>query len=252
MMSNLKNTLISASVLAIILLSSQVYAISIDTMVSFGDSKGKAELVVTNSDSQRQFINVTINKVNLENGDFTFEPYTRNNIEKWEVEATPARTIIDPGFHKKVVVRNILPMSEWSDHEDRIYQLNIIPTPYMSEANGETKNPVLVTFGFAPFVVLPAKQTPPIEYEFTYLGDKVEIFNYGKGYFSASVSSCDDNTEEMEKSECAVSVVVLSGRRLVLELPEKMKNQNKFEVSLISHANKFRVEKTYHFNNPRG
>jgi len=247
----MKNSLFFSVVLAASFVSPIANAIAIDKMVAFSNSKGEANLTITNTATYRQFINVGVSSVKAEKGELIIEPYTRDNIQDWEIEVWPARTIIDPAFRKTIGVRNLLPLKPRAEDEDRMFQLAIIPTPYIDESEKKSNNPVQITFGFAPLIIVPAKETPSIQYELAYLGDKLEIFNRGKGFFHASFDTCDDETLEEEKEACAITVLVLAGRRLLIDLPEGMVNQKELRVSLVSYGNKFNVKTIYHYKNDK-
>ena len=91
---------------------------------------GKGEFLITNPASKRQFMNVTISKIEIENGKLKEILYLRN-VKDWDLSVKPARTILEPKLQKSFKV------SYQGNHKnlthDQIYKLSYVPTPYFEE-----------------------------------------------------------------------------------------------------------------------
>ncbi|WP_421187455.1 hypothetical protein [Aeromonas enteropelogenes] len=225
-------------------LATSTQAIGINTMLEYADEKGEAEFVITNSEDYRQYINVAISELTVEHGKIKSTAYTRNNLKEWALEAHPARTILDPGF-KKVFSMKYLPKPDSvRADQDRMFQISFVPTPYFAE--GEKGNAVKMAFGFAPLLIIPAKEAQPLAYEMRYKGDKVTVTNKGSSFFTLYLDGCPKNIASKSRKTCSIDTTVLAGRELDVTLPSVMSAQASLRAKISSHKNKFKAETTLH------
>lgn len=227
--------------LAVMLVASQAKAIGISSMLEYTDELGQAMFTVSNGEPYRQYINTAVSELTVVNGEIKKMPYTRDNIDKWVLDVRPARTILEPGFKKNILVQYNPKGVERSDH-DRVFQLSFVPTPYFEE--GEEKQQVKIAFGFAPLLIVPAKETQPLAYELRYEGNSVVVTNKGNGFFSLSLDGCAKNTPVKVRQECSTSATVLAGRTLSVKLPNAMTKATALQAKLLSYGNKFNAETT--------
>lgn len=225
--------------LAAMLVASQAKAIGISSMLEYADERGQAIFTVSNGDSYRQYINTAVSELTVVNGEIKKMPYTRDNIDKWAVDIRPARTILEPGFKKNIVVQ-YQPKDIARSDRDRVFQVSFVPTPYFEE--GEEQQQVKIAFGFAPLLIVPAKDTQPLSYELRYQSDSVIVTNRGDGFFSLSLDGCKKGTPEKIRQECSTSAIVLAGRTLSVKLPKGMTKTTTLQAKLFSYGNKFRAE----------
>lgn len=217
-------------------------AIGIDSMLGYADAQGEAEFVITNSEEYRQYINVAIAELAVERGQIQKVPYTRDNLSEWALEVRPARTILEPGF-KKVFALKYQPKSEAPRLDrDRVFQVSFVPTPYFAE--GEKGNAVKMAFGFAPLLIVPAKETQPLAFELSYRGDKVRVINKGNTFFSLFLDGCAKNVASQARKTCSVDATVLAGRELDVALPSTMQSLPVLRAKMVSYGNKFKAETT--------
>ncbi|WP_429219255.1 hypothetical protein [Aeromonas veronii] len=216
-------------------------AIGIDSMLGYADEQGEAEFVITNSETYRQYINVAISEVTVTNGQLQKTPYTRANLSDWALEVNPARTILEPGFKKGFALK-YQPTGVWPQDRDRVFQVSFVPTPYFAE--GETGNAVKMTFGFAPLLIVPAKETQPLAYEIRYRGDKVTVINKGNTFFTLYLDGCSKGTAPQDRKACSVDATVLAGRELDVALPPAMQSRPTLQAKMASHGNKFKAQTT--------
>ncbi|MFB2928727.1 hypothetical protein [Aeromonas hydrophila] len=223
--------------------ASAAQAIGISSMLEYADEQGHAEFVVTNSEAYRQYINVAIAELTVVQGQLQKTPYTRDNLPQWALAVHPARTILEPGF-KKVFALTYQPKEVARPAQDRVFQVSFVPTPYFAE--GEQGNTVKMVFGFAPLLIVPAKETQPLAYTLRYHGDKVTVINQGGTFFTVYLDGCPPGAADLARKACSVDATVLAGRELEVALPVAMQSQPTLHAKLASYGNKFKVERTLH------
>lgn len=223
-------------------IASQAQAIGINSMLEFADESGKAVYTVSNTDKYRQYINTAISELHVVDGDLEKIPYTRDNIDIWALEVRPARTILEPGFKKDIAVQYLPNKGIQRVDRDRVFQVSFVPTPYFGE--GEKPLQVKMAFGFAPLLMVPAKQPQPIKSEIVYRGDKVKVTNQGDTFFTLTLDGCSKDTPTHARDACAMTATVLSGRTLDIALPSEMADMPKLKAKMFSYGNKFKVQTT--------
>lgn len=216
-------------------------AMGINSMMEFTE-RDKTSFTVTNTANYRQFIQVGITQLDVKDGELVKTPYTRENIDDWSLAIRPARTVIEPKLSKLFQVEHTLP-AVYAASRDHAYQLSFIPTPYFEEGEPATHS-VKIAVGFAPIVIVPAKQDKPIQYQMRYNGKgQMTLSNHGETYLRASLDACPANVADKDKKTCSTVVYALSGRNLPITLPEGMKNSGKINVELSTH--RFDYKKTF-------
>jgi hypothetical protein len=220
-------------------------AIGINSMLQYTDSSGRAEFTITNSEDSRQYINVHITELLVENGEIRKIPYTRDNVDTWVMSAHPARAIVEPGFKKSFLLMHQPIVGEPDFNKDRVFQVSFVPSPYFDEDEVVQKNSaVKMAFGFAPLVIVPAKAPQPLDYKMAYVGDKVTVVNDGNTAFTLFLDGCPENTAEKERGKCSADAVVLAGRKLNVALPTAMLGKSTFKAKVATYGNKFSAETT--------
>lgn len=220
------------------------HAIGINSMLEYTDPKGKAEFTITNSEDQRQYINVLITELIVENGELRKVPYTRDNVDKWVMSAHPARAIVEPGFKKNFLLMHEPIVGEPNLNKDRVFQVSFVPTPYFAEDEIMQNSAVKMAFGFAPLVIIPAKEPQPLAYDMTYSGNSVTVVNRGNTAFTLFLDGCPQGTADKERSKCSADAVVLAGRKLNVALPASMTSQSTLKAKMATYGNKFKAEAT--------
>ncbi|WP_395948447.1 hypothetical protein ACFWHB_11715 [Aeromonas mytilicola subsp. aquatica] len=227
-----------------LLVTVPAHAIGINSMLEYSDPKGRAEFTITNTEDQRQYITVLITELIVENGELRKEPYTRDNVDKWVMSAHPARAIVEPGFKKSFLLM-YQPIVGEPVNKDRVFQVSFAPTPYFDKEDEISQNSsVKMAFGFAPLVIVPAKEAQPLAYDMTYRGDSVTVVNRGNTAFTLYLDGCPQNTADKERSKCSTDAVVLAGRKLNLTLPAVMVSQSTLKAKMATYGNKFKAEAT--------
>lgn len=220
------------------------HAIGINSMLEYSDPKGRTEFTITNTEDQRQYINVLITELIVENGELRRVPYTRDNIDKWVMSAHPARAIVEPGFKKNFLLMHQPKVGE-PVNKDRVFQVSFVPTPYVAEEDKVMQNSsVKMQFGFAPLIIVPAKDPQPLTYDITYRGNSVAVVNRGNTAFTLFLDGCPQGTADKERSKCSTDAVVLAGRKLNVRLPDSMVSQPILKAKMATYGNKFKAEAT--------
>ncbi|MNJ14618.1 hypothetical protein D3C77_88480 [compost metagenome] len=220
------------------------HAIGINSMLEYTDPKGQAEFTITNSEESRQYINVLITELLVENGEIRKVPYTRDNIDKWVMSAHPARAIVEPDFKKNFLLVHQPVLGEHVANKDRVFQVSFVPTPYFADDEQMQNSAVKMAFGFAPLVIVPAKEAQPLAYDLIYRGDKVTAVNKGNTAFTLFLDGCPQDTADKERSKCSTDAVVLAGRKLNVVLPASMAKQPTLKAKMATYGNKSKAEVT--------
>lgn len=218
------------------------HAIGINSMLEYADPKGRAEFIITNSEDQRQYINVLITELIVENGELRKVPYTRDNVDQWVMSAHPARAIVEPGFKKTFLLMHQPIVGEPNANKDRVFQVSFVPTPYIAEDDIVQNSAVKMAFGFAPLVIVPAKEPLPLAYDMTYSDSSVTVVNRGNTAFTLFLDGCPKDTAEKERGKCSADAVVLAGRKLNVALPASMASQSTLKAKMATYGNKFKAE----------
>ncbi|MGF1748549.1 hypothetical protein [Vibrio cionasavignyae] len=188
-----------------------VYSIQIDSLFVIADDQDKAKFTVTNTESERQFIQVGISEVTLGHEEEMKEvPYTRDNFLDWKVKVRPMKAIVDPKFEKDFSV--IFDCKQCSPNEkkyDRIFKIAYVPLPYFS---GEVRpdNLMQVSIGFASIVLFPG-EAKPLSVIARYSKSGVVIENRGDSFITAVVDTCDYREN---KDDCKSMQYIIASREV--------------------------------------
>ncbi|MCG9702266.1 hypothetical protein L1D19_19515 [Vibrio natriegens] len=235
--------------LSLLLLSLGVQAMSIsDLMLVNSEAKeGKAGVfTLTNSDDITYFLKTTVSKVEVKDNQIIKTPYTRDNLEQWEIVPKPSKLVVEPRMMKELMIEEVCGERCRSDY-DRIYQINIIPVSY--EVEGETESKVNMLFGFAPYYVIPAKESH-VRYRLDYDGEKLNVKNSGNTLINLVIDQCSTKTDEELKAlhadknkRCRVTYSVIAGRERQFVIPEELR-ADQLTVVVLNHDESFREENT--------
>ncbi|EDP60391.1 hypothetical protein [Vibrio sp. AND4] len=209
-------------------------ALGVDSLIKLMDNT-QDTFTVSNNDGYRQFVNLMISDVKIIDGELSQIPYNKDNIADWTLEARPNKLILDNGQSKKFSVRYI---GEVQRKQDKVYAINVIPTPYYAE-NEAPNNTVQMVIGVAPYVIIPASIDAPLRYSVKYSKEYIEVTNLGGTYFNANVKACDSVELKVPVKECISTSYVLSGREIKIPLPERT-NKGNVEVSFRTNNNTYK------------
>ncbi|HIF9110961.1 TPA: hypothetical protein ACX6SG_003810 [Photobacterium damselae] len=203
------------------LTSLSTHAFVVDSMVKF-PKKGSENgifTVVSNS-SKTEYINISIDKISVENNKIKNKKYTRDNFPMWDLATTPGKLILHPGEAKDVSVNFLCQKNCHNENKDLVYQVNFIPVNDPNKKmNGQKVN---LLFGMAPYYIIPAKN-PKIDYRYDYdkKSHKLTITNTGNTYLNFNIDNCKDNTIDKAK-DCSVNNHLLAGRTRSFIIPKHL------------------------------
>lgn len=217
------------------------HAITVDSLLKFADKNGEASFTVGNNEKYRQFVNAFVYDMKVDDkGEFVTKRYTSENIKDWEVSVSPARAILDPNFQRGFRVSYT--KGDLKDiGTDKLFQISFIPSPYfrkneLRKANGN----LAISIGFSAIFVVPTQKDHPIHYKASYIDNTLVVENTGKSYLYLTVNGCSSPTEQ----NCKTETTLFSGRKLTVNLTEKMRDKTELDVILLTHAAKQREEFT--------
>lgn len=229
--------------LVFFLVCNSANAIGVSSMIEFSDEFGDATITVINTDDTRQYVDVIVSEVLVENGQLTYVPYNRNNVADWELEVIPARMILEPKLQKDFKA-SYRPNSQEVQSKEKVFKLDIVPTPYVKPGE-ESANLVKMAFGVSSFIVIPRKISEPIKYSVSYRGDKLYISNLWGSYFTANIDTCNVDTPLSLRDSCSKKAHLLAGRDLVVTLPPEMQHKGAVNITFSSFDGKVKESSTF-------
>ncbi|ORT50238.1 hypothetical protein ST37_10100 [Vibrio sp. qd031] len=211
------------------------YAIEINTLFSIANDNGVATFTLGNPQRHRLFINIGMSEVQIESGELIKIPYTRDNIDDWKIEVRPGRAIINPNFEKdfQVLMRC---GGECDRRYDQVFQVMFVPSPYFPELEGEQDAKVQMSFGLAPYVLLPGEEVP-LDYDIRYEEGALRIENHSANYFKLRVDVCGEAAIDYT---CSATYQILGGRHVTLSLSDIF-IESKLRLQLRTHNNQYEV-----------
>lgn len=236
----MNKTIIASFLSAVTLMSSaalgSVGSIGIDAMIKFAN-RGETSFSVTNSAEYRQFIQVAITELMVKDGQIEKVPYTRDNIEQWQLTVRPARTIIDSGLQKEFGVQFTGDAQALT--QDRAFQMTFVPTPYFAKGDEKTST-VQLAVGFAPVLIVPAKEDQPLNFSMVREGNSVTVSNKGGTYLRANLDACPADAKGSAREACMKTIFVLGGRTLTAELPAALQQAKDIKTRVSTHHAQYR------------
>ncbi|WP_340642459.1 hypothetical protein [Photobacterium damselae] len=233
------NNILKCGLLLSALTPAVTQAIGINSMIEFAE-RGEGQFTITNNDDYRQFIQVAISSIDIENGEIIKTPYTRDNINQWSLIVRPAKTIIDAGLQKDFKVQYEPKLTDKKDR-DKYYQLTFVPTPYFS-GKEKVKHVMQIAVGFAAIFVVPAEKDQPLNYDIAYKSDHIQLKNNGDSYIRAYIDACPATAKGKERELCSKVVYALAGRDLRVPLPPEMTQRGKIKTELSTHFLTYKKE----------
>ncbi|HBC3459962.1 hypothetical protein ACEV8A_14120 [Vibrio parahaemolyticus] len=227
--------------------STQAMSINDLMLVNSEALEGKAGIfTLSNTDDITYFLKTSVSKVEVRNNQIIKTPYTRDNLQQWDIALKPSKLVVEPRMIKELMVEEICG-SRCGDDRDRVYQINIEPVAY--ELENEKQSKVNMMFGFAPYYVIPAK-TSRVEYQLDYDGKNLRVNNTGNTIINLIIDQCQGKTTEELKAlqedkykRCRITYSVIAGRDRQLLLPPELRQSN-IDVVILNHDGTVREEHT--------
>ena len=223
---------------ALLLLSTGVQALQIDTMVKVADKGGAGVFTLINETEKANFIKTDISKVNIANNVVSYTPYVKENLKDWELMVTKPKLILDPFRTKNVGVRSLCAKS-CNVSTDQVYRVQFTPSIYYH--NGEKQeSAVNFNYGFAPIFVIPAQKSE-INYTIENKGKMLRVKNEGNTFLKIHIDQCTANVT----TKCSQRITVLAGRDREFKLLENAVAPT-INLAIANHDLTYYQEKIVH------
>lgn len=235
----LKNITIRLLLLFSMLASYSANAIQVNTMLSVvDDTQEKPAFTVTNNDGLTLFVRTEMAEITVKDNKIIEIPYTNDNISTWKINTTPAKLMLLNGQAKDIYA-DYLCLNDCNETKDTVFRVSFIPQPYIDpEKKQSENNSVALLVGFAPLLVVPAKD-PIIDYN--YQLDKenstLSFNNKGTTLLSFSINTCTP-AKLRDGEQCQASYPVLAGRNRSFTIPENIINNAK-KITVVNHDESF-------------
>ncbi|HIF9253994.1 TPA: hypothetical protein ACX6Q7_001300 [Photobacterium damselae] len=235
----LKNNLFYSIIL---LMSSQTYAITIDTMLKISDDNGTGVFSVTNESKTPSFVKIKPAKVVVkEDGSIGKIEYTKENLLEWEVSLTQNKVIVEPLRTKNIGIRSLC--SDGCNREkDTVFAVKFLPSPYSKD--NEKKVSININYGYESLFVIPASK-PEYKYTIERRGDDIYVKNTSNSFIRVLVDQCNKNVTE----NCSRNSLILAGRNKKISLPVNAR-QNMIGLTVIGYDNSFYKKLTLNGSTP--
>ncbi|KAA8596178.1 hypothetical protein F0Z19_5073 [Vibrio cyclitrophicus] len=221
------------STLLLFIISAPAQALKIDSMLTTADEYGNGVFTLTNELASTSFITSSIEKVDVVNGELVKTPYSKDNLNDWEITVTHPKLILESQRVKQVGIRSLCG-NQCNFEQDKVYQITFAPVPYVENPEQQEAPLLAINFGYAPLFVIPAAKSK-IAYEMTYKGDTVLMKNTGNTYVRFMISKC---TAKLNV-KCQSSYTSLSGRVKEFIVPEYLQDEE-IEVMVVNHDETYR------------
>lgn len=220
----------------ILTLPFKVLAIQVSDLFVVANKQDKAVVTVTNTNDSRVFLNTSVSEILLDKGELIEKKYNKHNIDDWKLNIFPARSILEPGFKKDIIMKFNCDGKTCDRNRDHVFKVGLVPVPYYE---GELDmSLVQFSVGFAPVVVVPANPSQ-IELEYIYSDDgDLLLTNHGKTFLYVDVVPKTCSGDE----SCIRKLKILAGRKFGLALGE-LKSQP-LEIKARTYRNVFNEEVT--------
>jgi len=240
MMKTIKQLLMMCLVIS----ATPVSAMSISSLMLVNADDKAGILTLDNTDNITYFLKTSVSKVEVKNNQIIKTPYTRKNLDSWQIATKPSKLVIEPNMVKDIQIENIC--GDSCDRSlDQVFQIHIQPVSYTNE--GENQSKISMLFGFAPYYIIPASKSK-VEYQASYDGTNITAKNSGNTMLTLLIDQCKDNQSTQQEDGnkpalCTATFTLLAGRTRVLHVPEELQQEN-LDVILLNHDETFTQEIT--------
>lgn len=230
------------------ILSFNSFSMSISTLMEINSEarEGKAGVfTLTNTDDITYFLKANVSKIEVKDNQIVKTPYTRENLTSWEIVPKPSKLVVEPKIIKELMIEEVCGERCPSDH-DRIYQIDIMPVSY--EISGKIDSKVNMLFGFAPYYIIPAKESH-LNYQMEYDGEKLRVNNSSNTLINLVIDQCKEKTpeelkqlQEDKNKRCRIDYTVIAGRNRQFDIPAELRKAA-LDIVVLNHDESIREEK---------
>lgn len=215
-------------------------AMAISSLMLTNPETKAGVFTLDNTDEITYFLKTSVSKVEIVDNKIIKTPYTRDNLDSWDIATKPSKLVIEPNMVKEIQVESIC--GERCDTDkDQVYQINIQPVSYSTEGKQQSK--INMLFGFSPYYIVPAKVSK-VEYLLDYKGDTITAKNSGNTMIDIVIDQCDKDgiiDEDDDRALCKANFTILAGRTRDVHVPEVLQ-ANELEVMVLNHDESYREE----------
>ena len=134
--------------------AAHVSAMAISSLMLINSEDQAGIFTLDNTDQITYFLKTSVSKVEIKDNKIIKTPYTRENLDSWQIATKPSKFVVEPNMIKDIQIENICG-DDCDRSVDQVFQIHIEPVSYTNE--GEDQSKISMLFGFAPYYVLPAK-----------------------------------------------------------------------------------------------
>ncbi|MBE3897545.1 hypothetical protein [Vibrio parahaemolyticus] len=208
--------------------SKTVYAFSVDSMVKVSDKNGNGVFTLTSSKTEPEYINGSIEQVEVIDGGIKKTKLTKDNLPIWDLALLPTKVILYPGEMRRVGIKNLCQKNCNNLKRDKVYQISFKPSSLSDDTNISN---VGINFGYAPYFIVPAEE-PKIEYDFSYENDTIKFKNSSNTFLYVQLDNC---TKGSFVVGCKKTYTFLSGREKDIKLDEQFFKLDKIKMKIANH-----------------
>ncbi|WP_198552756.1 hypothetical protein [Psychromonas sp. Urea-02u-13] len=219
-----------------------VSAMAISSLMLANADDQAGILTLDNTDNITYFLKTSVSKVEIKNNQIIKTPYTRKNLDRWQIATKPSKLVIEPNMVKDIQIESICG-NKCDRTVDQVFQIHIQPVSYSNE--GEEQSNISMLFGFAPYYIIPAKESK-VEYQASYDGKNITAKNSGNTMLTLLIDQCKNNVQEESNKKpalCKTTFTLLAGRTRILHLPKELQRDN-LDVIMLNHDETFKEEIT--------
>jgi len=240
MMKTIKQLLM----MCLIISTTPVSAMAISSLMLANADQQAGILTLDNTDNITYFLKTSVSKVEIKNNQIIKTPYTRKNLESWQIATKPSKLVIEPNMVKDIQIESICG-NKCDNSVDQVFQIHIQPVSYTNE--GEEQSKINMLFGFAPYYIIPAQESK-VAYQASFDGTNITAKNSGNTMLTLLIDQCENNelgSQENNKNSalCKTTFTLLAGRTRVLHLPKELQGDN-VDVIMLNHDETFKEEIT--------
>jgi len=238
------NSIKSLLFICLTLSAAQASAMAISSLMLVNSEQQAGILTLDNTDEITYFLKTSVSKVEVKNNQIIKIPYTRNNLDEWQVATKPSKFVVEPNMVKDIQIENIC--GDACDRSvDQVFQINVSPVSYSSE--GEQQSKINMLFGFAPYYIIPAKESK-VHYQASFDGKKITAKNSGNTMVTLVIDQCKEWAERVKEGEekpalCQATFTLIAGRTRVINVPKALQ-KNELDVIVVNHDETFKDEIT--------
>ncbi len=215
-----------------LLISSQVMALSINTMVLISGKDPKGDFFILKNDSDDPvFVKTEMSVLTVRDNVSSEQAYTRENLGQWAVTTDPSLFILDPGESRQVVVK-AMSASDNRLH-DEVYGIAFVPQATAPER--QKKEQINIQVGFKAYYLVPATNSwMDYDIKYEHQSGKLTLTNRGNTLLLAELDQCKKELAVDVEKPCSTSFLAIAGKVKEYTVPEWLR-QRQMVFRVVNH-----------------